>query len=395
MVNQRLDGIELGHVTAENIYSNDGSLLVKEGTIISYELISKLKKHKVNYRDVLHRLSVANKEADLIPAKDMKESITSVRSVFDSVVSPDGVASGSAIPEDNVELVMKVVETLMDILMSSEELLYRVTEVIGIDDYTYRHSVNVTILSILTAKAMGYVEREIKEIAMGALLHDIGKTMVPGDLIKKEARLTDVETEIMKQHPALGYDLIKDMNLLPKSVKDIVRMHHEKMDGSGYPDGISGLEIPKHVRLVTVCDMYDAMTTTRSYRKRMPLHTALEILMKDSVYKIDPEVYRQMTSTICLYPKGMGVILSNGKVGIVSKYRHQNPTRPVVQIVEFDITSGQVEVEEIDLEVTKTLFIVDTWDVVDFSRDFNRVVDGEPFHAMEECDQLNYTSSIS
>ncbi len=394
MVNPRIDGVELGQVTAENIYSRDGNLLVKEGTIISYELISKLKKHKVNYREILTSIAEDFKDGPVIPDEVMIDSADVVKKVFDDVINRDKATPESAIPVENLDLVKRVVEELMALLMNSDDLLYHLSEVMNIDDYTYRHGVNVTILSILTAKAMGYKYGEIHEIAMGALLHDIGKAAVPGALIRKSTRLTPEEIEIIKEHPQLGYELVKDLDAVPKSVKDIIHYHHEKLDGSGYPEGLSGLDIPKHVRLVTVCDMYDAMTTSRSYRKRMPLHTALEILMKDSVYKIDPEVYRQMTGTICLYPKGMGVILSNGKVGIVSEYRHQNPTRPVIQVVDFDLTQGSVNVEAIDLEIIKTLFIIDTWDVSGFSTDFSKSVDKSPFHSLPETERDSYTSSI-
>ena len=395
MVDHKLDGIELGRVTAENIYSRDGSLLVREGTIISYEMISKLKKHKVNFRDVLSQISLEYKEPALIPAEEMKASLKSVQTVFEDVISDDRISTESSIPENHIKLVKTVINSLMDTLSSSEELLYRVTEVIGVDDYTYRHSVNVTILTILTAKAMGYVESEIKEIALGALLHDIGKALVPGNLIKKKGRLTPEEESIMKTHPQVGYELVKDLDILPRSVKDIIRLHHEKLDGSGYPNQVSGLNIPKYVRLITVCDMYDAMTTTRSYRKRMPLHTALEILMKDAVYKIDADIYRQMTSTICLYPTGMGVVMSDGRVGIVSEYRHQCPTRPLIQIVEFNIKEGQIHVESVDLQESKTLFIVDSWDVKDFSHDFKDSLENQPFYEMDEKEKLKFTSSIS
>ena len=394
MAKQRLDRVELGRITTENIYTRDGSLLVKEGTIISYDLLSKLKRHKVAYQDILSEISIAHKEPDTISPEQMDKSIDAVSTVFQDVLSPKKVTSESAIPEKNVALVKKVVESLLDTINSSEELLYRVSEVMDADDYTYRHSVNVTVLTILTAKAMGYVEQEIKEIAMGALLHDIGKALIPGDLLQSNARLTPDEQAIMKDHPELGYELVKDMDL-PHSVKQIIRLHHEKLDGSGYPMGLKGLDIPRYVRLVTVCDMYDAMTTTRSYRKRMPLHTALEILMRDAVYKIDSEVYRQMTSTICLYPTGLGVVLSDGRIGIVSKYRHMNPTRPVVQIVEFDIHKGNVDVEELDLEKNKVLFIVDTWNVNSFRNDFRKVLEDKPFYELEEKEQSQYTYSIS
>jgi putative nucleotidyltransferase with HDIG domain len=136
------------------------------------------------------------------------------------------------------------------------------------DNYTYHHSVNVAILSILTAKSMHYSESDIKTIALGALLHDIGKAQVAGGLVQKPGELSSTEKDEMKKHPEYGYQLIKNIPTLSYAVKQIVRLHHEKLDGSGYPLGLSGMEIPNYVRLITVCDMYDAMTADRIYRKK-------------------------------------------------------------------------------------------------------------------------------
>lgn len=395
MIDTKTNGIELGHKIAEPIFTRDGHLLLNKGTIVSYEILSKLKKHNINYYQTLNDITKANQPEALVDEETMTTSVTVVKSVFDEVMSSKDKGVKSSIPEDHINMVVEIINSLMDVLYGSEDLLYTVTELIKSDDYTYRHSVNVTILSILTAKSMHYSEAEIREIALGALLHDIGKALVTDGLIQKQEKLNDEETIEIKKHPQLGYDLIKDMDSLPNSVKNIVYLHHEKLDGSGYPNGVGGLEIPKYVRLVTVCDMYDAMTTNRIYRKKMPIYTALEILMKDAVYKIDADIYRQMTSTICLYPTGQGVLLSDGRVGVVSKYRHSSPTRPNIKIIDFDITDHSISIKEIDLQVEKTLFIVDTWNVDDFSNNFKNMVDKDSFVDLSDEDKEYFNKSIS
>jgi hypothetical protein len=116
--------------------------------------------------------------------------------------------------------------------------------------------------------------------------------------------------------------------------------------------------------------------------------------MKDCVFKIDADVYRQMTSTICIFPTGQGVLLSDGRVGIVSYYRHQSPTRPKVKIVDFDVKSGSIDVEEVDLQNQCTLFIIDTWNAQDFASEFKNALDKNSFYALPEEERAKYATSI-
>ena len=394
MMGDYLDGFELGHRTMEPIYTRDGHLLVNEGTIVSYELLKKLKKHEIRSIKTLNEFS-RNLEEPTVPEETMEASIRVVKEVFNDVLYSEKISSQNTIPDEHLAMVQEVIQNLLDTIYASEDLLYTVTSLIETDAYTYRHSVNVSILSILTAKSMGYMENEIKEIAMGALLHDIGKAAIGPDLLNKTERLSDEEMTRMKSHPERGYQLVKNMKHVPYAVKQIIRYHHEKLDGSGYPEGMKGLQIPRYVRIVTLCDMYDAMSTTRTYRKKMPIHTTLEILMKDATYKIDPEVYRHMTMRICLFPTGLGVLLSDGQVGIISKYKHQNPTRPNVQIVDMKTTKGKIVTRELNLEIERTLFIIDTWHIQDFDANFNTIFEQDAFNDLSDSEKARFASSLA
>lgn len=394
MIDKNLSELALGDKISEPVFTKEGHLLLSKGTIVSYELLSKLKKHNANYFKTLETLSIANKPKDLIEEEVMTASIRSVKQVFDQAMLQEHKGVKTSIPDEQIDFVVSVVESLMETLYQSEDLLYTVTNLMDSDNYTYHHSVNVAILSILTAKSMHYSESDIKTIALGALLHDIGKANVTGGLVQKPGELSASEKDEMKKHPEYGYQLIKNIPTLSYAVKQIVRLHHEKLDGSGYPLGLTGMEIPNYVRLITVCDMYDAMTADRIYRKKMPIHTALEILMKDCVFKIDADVYRQMTSTICIFPTGQGVLLSDGRVGIVSFYRHQSPTRPKVKIVDFDVKTGSIDVEEVDLQNQCTLFIIDTWNAQDFASEFKNALDKNSFYALPDEEKAKYATSI-
>lgn len=127
----------------------------------------------------------------------------------------------------------------------------------------------------------------------------------------------------------------------------------------------------------------------------MPIHTALELLMKDAVYKIDADIYRKMSSTICIYPLGQGVLLSDGRVGVISHYRHDNPTRPTVKVIDFDLDKRNVDVNEINLQKERTLFIVDTWHLDDLKSNYQNIVDKDSFHDLSDQEKHRFNKSIS
>jgi len=368
-INQIKDEL-IGRRVNSHIYSVDGHLLLNKGTVVNSSILSRLERYNMNIEDLLNSLSKDIKPVGLINDKQMDESIQVVKNVFDYVLYTDKVGIASAIPPDYLELVEDVVKKLIDALENTGNLLYTVSDMVEKATYTYKHSVNVAILSILTSKALNYRESDIKNIALGAFLHDIGKMLVDQKLITKPGRLTDSERIAVEKHPTFGYELIKEIETLSFTTKQIVLLHHEKLDGSGYPSGLKGIEIPEYVRLVTICDMYDAMTTNRVYRGKMPIYTVLEILMTDAVFKLDRKIYRHMSQNICIYPPGSGVVLSDGRIGIVAFYEPTNPTRPHIRVLDLETDITNIKVEYVNLERQKTLFIVDTWDINELKNGF-------------------------
>lgn len=353
----------IGRRVKSHVYSDDGSLLLRKGTIVNSSILSRLERYSINITDLFDSLTKDIKQVGLVNDKKMIESISVVKKVFDYVLHTDTNGVSSAIPKDYMPLVEEIIASLIDSLKHTGDLLYTVSEMVQKATYTYKHSVNVAILTILTAKALNYSNLDIKNIALGAFLHDIGKMVVDQDIINKPDQLTDSERIEVENHPKYGYDLVKDLDRLPFTSKQIVLLHHEKLDGTGYPFGLKGIEIPEFVRIVTLCDMYDAMTANRVYRGKMSIYTVLELLMTDSVFKLDRKVYRSMTENICIHPPGSGVVLSDGRLGVVAFYRPTNPSRPHIRVIDFNTDITNIRVENVNLEKENTLFIVDTWDV--------------------------------
>ena len=367
MISTKVSQEIIGSEIAKPIYSQHGTMLIKKGTVVNNDVISRLLSHNVDVVYLLNALS-SNPSQPIIPKKQMEKSVEAIKKVFDDVLNNEKLGVRMVIPKESVALVQEILDLILDTLENAEDILYSVEKLINSDDYTYRHNVNVAVLTILTAKALMYKNSDIQKIALGAMLHDIGKMRVREELIKKEGSLTDQERIEMEAHAELGYELVESVKSIPFLTKQIIRFHHEKLDGTGYPLGLKGIEIPEYVRIVTMCDMYDAITSDRVYRKKMPIYRALEILMTESVYKLDRNVYTALSSTIAIYPKGSGVILSDGRVGIVASYSHSNPTRPLVKIIKPFSSESEFDLETVDLTVERTIFINGTWDVEEINK---------------------------
>lgn len=346
------DNLKLGDVIGRAIYSDNGNMLLGKGTVLTAGLIKRIKDNHIGYLYIEDEMSEGIEPKGIVDDETMLKSIKTIKETMKAVakMSSNSKFRGK-IPLKHYLAVESVVNALLKALEENKDALYTVTELMGTDMYTYKHSVNVAILSILISQGLGYNYETVKNIAMGGLLHDIGKVRVSPEILNKPEELSEEEFEEMMKHPEYGYEMVKEDKVLSAITKGIIKGHHEKRDGTGYMKGLTEKEIPEYVGIITICDMYDAMTTDRCYRERMPIHEALEILMAESVYKINPTMYKLLVDNICLYPVGGMVKLSDGREGIIMEYRRVNPTRPKLRLSEPPF-------EEVDLESELTIFIV-------------------------------------
>ncbi len=348
------ESLKAGDIVGKSLYSDSGNLLLGKGMALTESLIHKIKDNQIFCLYIDDESSEGIEPKGIVDDETMVKSIKSIKATMDGLLKTSKKTNlAGRIPLKQYFVVENIVNELMRALEDNKDTLYTVTELMGTDMYTYKHSVNVAVLSILVAKSLEYGNEAIKNIAMGGLLHDIGKINVQIDLINKKGALTEEEFEEMKNHPEYGFEMVKDDRVLSSISKNIIRYHHEKLDGSGYQHKLRQSEIPEFVAIVTICDMYDAMTTDRSYRKRMPIYQALEILMCEAVERIDPKIYHALVKNICIYPVGSTVVLSDGREALVIEYRKDYPTRPKLKLLAKPHTI-------IDLDFERTLFIINT-----------------------------------
>ena len=180
------------------------------------------------------------------------------------------------------------------------------------DEYTFKHSVDVSTIAMIIAKKHGLDPQAVREIGIAGLLHDMGKSKIPSEILNKPAHLTDAEFEIMKQHSVLGYRILKEKNEFNQSILMGVLQHHEKLSGKGYPLGVTEEKIHPYAKIIAMADIYDALVTERSYKKGFSPREAVEMIMAMTA-DLDINVMRSFLGSVILYPVDSIVTLSNGE----------------------------------------------------------------------------------
>lgn len=241
-----------------------------------------------------------------------------------------------------------MVDEIHDSISRNSEALISIVRLKNKDNYTYMHSVAVCALMISLAKTLGYDTEFRKKAGMAGLLHDIGKMFIPLDILNKPGKLTDQEFEVVKNHPMQGWDLLKNCANISSETLDVCLHHHEKYDGTGYPSQLKEDDISIITKMATVCDIYDAITSDRPYKKGWEPTVSIKNMSQWTGH-FDPRIFRAFVSSIGIYPVGSIVKLSNGKVGVVIEKCETNLLTPKVKVF-FSIKSNmRITPEIIDL----------------------------------------------
>ncbi|NSZ66564.1 HD-GYP domain-containing protein (plasmid) [Agrobacterium tumefaciens] len=184
---------------------------------------------------------------------------------------------GKSIPADTA---LQVVEDIATCMQENSRALIAVTRLKSKDEYTFLHSIAVTALMVHFGRALKIDECAIRTLAMGGLLHDVGKMKIPLEILNKTGRLTDDEMTLIRRHPQYSRDIVALHGDMPETVLDICLHHHERPDGKGYPEGLSGTDITIPVRIAAICDVFDALTSLRAYKKAWPAREAAEFMLR-------------------------------------------------------------------------------------------------------------------
>jgi putative nucleotidyltransferase with HDIG domain len=201
---------------------------------------------------------------------------------------------------------------------------------------------------------------EIRELALAAILHDIGKCKVPLEILNKPDKLNDEEYFIIKNHAIYGMEITKNIPGLTSRISKIVCQHHEKWNGTGYPVGLKSFDIDRGARIISIADVYDALTANRVYRKRYMPHEAAEYLMSESEQHFDPKILQTFISNIAVYPEDVVVMLNTGEIArVLPSPRGILSMRPLVSVITKKDGPPVFNPYVIDLQKNPTVFVVD------------------------------------
>lgn len=249
-----------------------------------------------------------------------------------------------------------MIHTIVSLFTQRSHLAIKLLDLDHVDHYTYRHSLNVGLLYMSVANDWVETEQELEDMVFGAMLHDLGKAKVGNEIINKPGKLTNEEWDIMRQHTVWSAELLKDAGASEEAIS-IARNHHERLDGSGYLDGLKGDELNRWVRLSSICDVYDALTTKRSYKSKMDFAKAIDIIIRDCGKAFDPNVANHFIRKIGRYPAGSFVWLNTGEAAVVLQVNENAISNPVISRVLDKNRQPIIGGERVDLNERQDIHI--------------------------------------
>lgn len=317
----------VGEIFARDVVNSRGSALVTKNSTITEYIKEKLLENGFSsvwiYDHSASSLEVQGRKHKSF-SKNYEEMVFSIKELFEEL------SLGGKL---DMEKVGRLGKDLFGSFNDSGMIIkYLLSMIEKSDVYTHSHSLNVALYSSLIAKWLELPENRIQEVAIAGLLHDIGKVMIPTEVLNKKGKLTEAEFALIKCHPVLGYDKIKDISQLQMSVKKAVLLHHERLNGSGYPYGLSKNDLDLCTRIVSIADVYDAMTQNRVYKKKMNPFEAFKIFKTDGLEIFDIEIAELFLMNIAGLLIGLNVVLDNDELGEIVYIPPHDITRPMIRM---------------------------------------------------------------
>lgn len=349
-----INNVKEGMKLAKSIYSADGYVLLVEGILLKQAYIDRLEHFNVSEIYIDDEISEDIIINDVISDRTRTEAKVLVKKLMDDYKTNRRFNSDSS---------KLMVNRIIDELLENREIIVNLSDIKTIDDYTFSHSVNVCILSLITGIKLGLDQLKLRDLGVGALLHDIGKVLIPEEILKKPAELSLEEFDKIKEHTTLGYNIVKsDPNVSALSA-NVVLAHHERWDGSGYPRQIAGDSIHLFSRIVAIADVFDALSSDRIYKKKMKTYEVIEYITTIGAQCFDQQILECFVKSIPIYSIGTSVLLNTGEKGIIVDVNKAFPTRPIVRIVYMPDGTKAESFEEIDLTKRLNIFITDTCEI--------------------------------
>ncbi|BBJ22771.1 HD-GYP domain-containing protein [Candidatus Nitrotoga sp. AM1P] len=280
-------------------------------------------------------------QVELIAAKKIhtktKEAVVSMFS---------DVRMGNALKLDDA---LSLVDEINQSIARNSSALVSLSRLKNVDDYTYLHSVAVCILMMALGRQLGLEDKVLKQVGLAGLMHDLGKVFIPKEVLNKPGKLTEEEFNIIKMHPLKGWEFLKNSNEVNGLTLDVCRHHHERVDGKGYPDKLSGEALTLFARMGAICDVYDAITSNRCYKKGWEPAESIRKMAEWKDGHFDEAIFHAFVKTVGIYPTGTLLKLKSGRLGVVADQSQNSLTKPLVKVFFSTRSNASILQETIDL----------------------------------------------
>jgi len=376
IVEKQLTELNVGHYVTEIAKQNGTFSLSAPGHIKSNKVISHLKKKNV--------ISVFIDESKTLvqPKKNKSKAeigaeVKQAKAIFNESknIQKDLFSNALSGATVNLKPVIDVTNKSVDAIFNSPDSLACMINIREKDEYLLEHSVAVSVYITIFAHHLKMSRKVVHHLSIGAFLHDIGKIKIPDEILNKPGKLTDEEFTIMKTHANHSIDIIKKTPGISKLSLEVAALHHEKLNGEGYPFQVKGEDIHKYGRMIAICDIFDALTANRCYKDGFPHNKAFSILRKLAKSNhLDSKLVDQFIQCIGVFPIGSLVQLESKKLAVVEQRNDEDPTNPKVRSFYSVKLNQYLNTQDIDLTETED-FIVKAVRAEEFDLDMNAIIE--------------------
>lgn len=314
-----IDSLKGNEIIGRDVTCENGAILLRRGTKYRHSFKPKLLEYNILELYIDDEISEGIVPEELISNAEKRLIVQGLKTQFERCMQNLTM---------DVQHLYSISESLMEKIFE-KNIILDIMDIQRNDDYTYEHCLNVAILAGTLCYKMGLNQELSHKIIAGALIHDIGKIILPKDLLSKPGKLTKEEEKAIRTHPELGYAMIKDNVNLDAVAKVIVLCHHERQDGSGYPLKKKD-DLHIGAKIVAACDVFDALVSNRPHRMGYPLNQSLMLFKQQ---KLDPVIKDTLQKIVAFYPVGTTVLLNDGTIGIVEKNYLEDLNRPAIKVI--------------------------------------------------------------
>jgi HD-GYP domain-containing protein (c-di-GMP phosphodiesterase class II) len=358
-----IENVKPNTVLGKSLYDIDGRILLRAGVVLRENTIAKIK--EINILSIYIVDKYSNEEIeDIIKPELRQKAIITIKEAFSNI---GRLNTSNTVRNKESDYtwqeqsyfynIGKMAISIIDDILNRKDVLLALVDIRSMNNYMYSHCVNVAVISLTIGIAFQFPKKKLEALCIGALIHDIGKSLLPKEVLDKENNLTEEEKEIIKQHPRLGYRYLSSTYNINSLSKLIVLQHHERPDGKGYPDGLTKENIIDLSNIVSIANVYDNLSTDLPEKRAMFPSDVLEYLMSNAGTMFDYNIVNTFCRIVIPYPKGTIVEISTGETAIVEETSPGFPLRPTIKIIESSrVTRVGIKVDlikEISIVITK------------------------------------------